>query len=175
MRADVPDVALPEQPVEVRITTSAPADVRVHLVDAAILARTRHADADPIAHFGARRRLDTRGADAYAALLSGARYPTVASTGGDEGEADALAARVDGGVPVDVATVALASARVAVDGTVATVRLDVPAFEGRLRPRRGGRVARGHGRDARATSWSAGPWACSSTRRSPSRRATCST
>jgi uncharacterized protein YfaS (alpha-2-macroglobulin family) len=130
--ADVPDVVLPEGPVEVRLRTSAPADVRVHLVDAAILARTRHGDADPAAHFGARRRLDTRGADAYAALLSGARYPTVAAVGGDEGEPDALADRVSTAVPVDVATVALSSARVSVDGT-ATVRLDVPAFEGRLR------------------------------------------
>ncbi|MFO0931475.1 MAG: MG2 domain-containing protein [Planctomycetota bacterium] len=132
VRADVPDVVLPEGPVEVRLATSVPADVRVHLVDAAVLARTRHPDADPAAHFGARRRLDTRGADAYAALLSGARYPTRASTGGDEGEADPLLARADAAVPVDVATVALARATVAVDGT-ATVRLDVPAFEGRLR------------------------------------------
>jgi|GEM_PF-2457704 len=132
VRADVADTALPEQPLEVRLSTSAPADVRVHLVDAAILARTRHPDADPTAHFGAVRRLDTRGADAYVALLAGARYPTVAATGGDEGEADDLAPRLDGGAPIDVATVALASATVAVDG-VATVRFDVPAFEGRLR------------------------------------------
>lgn len=161
--------------MEVCLTTSAPADVCVHLVDAAILARTRHADADPFAHFGARRRLDTRGADAYAALLSGAPYPGLASTGGDEGEADALAARVEAGVPVDVATVVLASARVAVDGVATVPSFDVPAFEGRLRLVVVAASRAGTGACARRTSWSAGPWACSSTRRSPPRRATCST
>lgn len=134
VRAHAPAEVVPEAPMDLRVEVSSPADVVVALVDGAILARTRHPDADPAGTLFATRRLATRCADAFTSRRLGARYLYEASPGGDEGDAVGpdLSPRLDGGVRLDVETVALCSRRVAVERE-ATLRFDVPAFEGRLR------------------------------------------
>ncbi|MCC7138013.1 MAG: hypothetical protein IT460_06240 [Planctomycetes bacterium] len=147
---EAPAQALPEGRVVVRVSTAEPADVRVHLVDQGVLARTLHADADPTAFFGAVRRLDTEAADAWTRLFEGARFSARdPEPGGDEGGSDGLsAARLGATDAAVIETVALASRRVAVDGH-ADVAFDLPAYEGRLRLVVVGATRRGTGAVAR--------------------------
>ena len=128
---DAPTLALPEASFDVQVETSEPCEVVLHLVDEGVLRRTHHADADPVRHFGAVRALGTTPADAYARLLAGTRYPSDDPDpgGGDAGE---LGARLDPTARNVIETVSLSSRRIFVDGE-ATVRFDVPAYEGRLR------------------------------------------
>jgi len=132
---DVASPALSESPLRVTVRTSEPADVRLHLVDAGILRKTRHPDPDPTGWFAAPRRLDTALADVYGRLVDRQRFAADdPDPGGDDdgGEDGALARRLDPTARVTIETVALATRRVAVDGT-AEVVFDVPAYEGRLR------------------------------------------
>lgn len=128
---DAAATALPEAPFEVRVTTSEPAEVVLHLVDEGVLRRSRHGDPDPARHLAAVRRLVTAPADAYARLVEGARYPSDDPDPGGDGP-EGLGSRLDPTARNLIETVALASRRVLVDGS-AVVRFDLPAFEGRLR------------------------------------------
>ncbi len=131
---EAPSPTLPEAPLRVTVRTSEPADVRLHLVDEGILRKTRHPDPDPAGWLAAVRRLDTTLADAYARLVDLQRFAADdPEPGGDgDGAGGAIARRLDPTARVTIETVALATRRVAVDGS-AEVTFDLPAYEGRLR------------------------------------------
>ncbi len=124
----------PEAPLRVTVRTSEPADVRLHLVDEGVLRKTRHADPDPSGWFAATRRLDTKLSDAYTRLVDRQRFAADDPDPGGDGDAEGgpVARRLDPTARVTIETVALASRRLAVDGS-AEVTFDLPAYEGRLR------------------------------------------
>ncbi len=128
---DADPVTLPEAPLEVRVTTSEPSEVVLHLVDEGVLRKSRHGDPDPARHFAAVRRLMTSPADAYARLVEGARFASDDPDPGGDGP-EGVGSRLDPTARNLIETVALASRRVLVDGST-VVRFDVPAYEGRLR------------------------------------------
>ncbi len=125
---EVPPSHRPESDLEVTVRTSAPAWVHLVAVDEGVLRLTGHPTPDPQAFFLARRRLDTRVADAWARLAHRLRF------GGDDAEpgGDALAVRMDPTARKTIETVALAAPPVVVDGS-ARIRLALPAWDGRLR------------------------------------------
>ncbi len=126
---DVPAEAEPERSLALTVRTSAPATVRVHLVDEGLLRLTGYRSPDPVARLEATRRLDTRLGDLYAALLERMVFGSEeAETGGG----GSLAGRLDPTATKTLETVAIASRLVPCNGEV-HLDFDLPAYEGRLR------------------------------------------
>ncbi len=101
------------------------------LVDEGVLRVSAHPDPDPVAYFGAARRLESRGADTGRRLLSGVRFSPAVLAGGD-GE---LAERLAGTMSREIRGLALFVGPVILDASgSASVVFDPPNdFEGRLR------------------------------------------
>jgi len=126
---EMPPQAEPESELELRVRTSAPATLRIHVVDEGVLRLTGYRTPNPLARLEATRRLDTKIADIYATLVERMHF------GGDDAESGGganLAARLDPTAKKTIETVALASQLVQCERE-ATVSFMLPAYEGRLR------------------------------------------
>ncbi|CCG09506.1 alpha-2-macroglobulin family protein [Pararhodospirillum photometricum] len=129
---EVPEKVQPRTTLEVPVSVSGaqgPVHLTVAAVDEGILQLTDFTSPDPVTHFLGKRALGLDFRDAYGRLLRAPdARPGRLREGGDQGRAFA-------GLPeTSVRTVALFSGMVNTDAKgKATVRLDLPDFNGRLR------------------------------------------
>jgi hypothetical protein len=132
VQMQVPDRVLPRQTVEIPVNLSnisgATAYLTVAAVDEGILALTDFETPDPVEHFFGKKRLQVELRDLYGQLIDGKAGRRGQIREGGDGE---FAQR---GAPKNIELVALYSGLVAVgqDGK-ATVALDIPDYNGRLR------------------------------------------
>lgn len=132
---DAPDDIRPRGPVDVAlavdgVTADQPAYVTLAAVDEGVLQLTDFRTPDPAGHFYGKRRLGVLVRDLWGRLIDGKtkRRGAIRAGGGDP----RLGGR--GAPPVDARIVSLFSGIVALDKSGhATVRLQVPEFNGRLR------------------------------------------
>ena len=130
----VPEVVLPESDVEILVDAPGATVATVALVDEGVLRVTRHADPDPRAYFGARRRLESRGADTGARLLERPGFDPDVLDGGDEHSQASLGAQLDAATSAVIENVVLFQGPVQLDPEGrARVRFSLPPYEGRLR------------------------------------------
>jgi uncharacterized protein YfaS (alpha-2-macroglobulin family) len=132
VQMQVPDKVLPRQKVEIPVTLSNPSGATAYLtvaaVDEGILTLTDFETPDPVDYFFGKKRLQVELRDLYGQLIDGKAGRRGQIREGGDGE---LTQR---GAPKNIELVALYSGLVEVgqDGK-ATVALDIPDYNGRLR------------------------------------------
>ena len=132
---DAPEQVTPQGSVDIPITVRGvsagrPAFVTLAAVDEGVLGLTGFKTPDPAGHYYAKRRLGVSVRDLFGRLIDGkaGRRGHVRGGGGDP----RLAGR--GAPPVDAGIVSLFSGLVKLDaGGRATIKLDIPQYNGRLR------------------------------------------